>query len=122
MGEQETLDEIFGETPIWKNTYKIKWCELCRTAIIVCPVCKNTSCNGSGCKECNDEFDLFNKSKSCVEDYLTDSEIEAYNKAIYIKQFILKSLGRNETEIDFKRMKDAGELSELTEKMFSDRL
>ena len=122
MSERETLDEIFGETPMWKSKYKVKWCELCETAIVVCPTCGNTSCNSGGCDSCNDDFDEFNKSKSCIEDYLNEDEMKAYYKARYLKDFILKSLGKGELEIDFKRMEKDGELSQLTREMFSDRL
>lgn len=118
MDENETLNEIFGQTPVWMGKYKIKWCELCRTANIVCEKCKNSSCNGGGCSECDEAFTSFSKAKTTVEEYLTDEEILVYHKAEYLRKFILESLGRGETEIDFVRMERDGELSEVTEAMF----
>jgi hypothetical protein len=118
MDENETLNEIFGQTPIWKGKYKIKWCEMCRTATIVCETCKNSSCNGGGCKECDADFTYFISVKTTIEEYLTDEEIEVYHKADYLKKFILDSLGKGEREIDFNRMERDGELSEVTKKMF----
>lgn len=35
----------------YKN-YKIKYCDHCDTPITICPVCKNSSCNGGGCESC----------------------------------------------------------------------
>lgn len=118
MDENEVLNEIFGQTPLWKGKYKIKWCELCRTSIIVCEDCKNSSCNGGGCAECDEAFSSFAKAKTTIEEYLTEEEIYAYHKAMYLKKFIQTSLGKGENEIDFERMNRDGELSEVTRKMF----
>ena len=32
------------------------WCELCDCPAIKCEKCENSSCNGGGCPECNDDF------------------------------------------------------------------
>lgn len=103
---------------MWRGKYKIKWCELCRTSIIVCEDYKNSSCNGGGRDKCNDAFDDFAKAKTTIEEYLSDEEIYAYHKAMYLKEFIQTSLGKGEKEIDFERMNREGELSEVTRKMF----
>lgn len=123
MIAEETLKEIFGEKYLWKGNYKLSWCNLCETAIIACPVCKNSSCNGSGCNECHIDFEDFNKNyKTCTDDYLTEEEFKIYCKAQYLKEFILKSLGENEKQIDFNKLKSEGRLSVNSEKLFKDFL
>ena len=89
MSEESTLNEIFGQKYLWKNKYKLSWCNLCETAIISCPMCKESSCNGSSCSDCHTDFDDFNKNyKTCIDDYLTEKEFEIYCKAQYLKEFI----------------------------------
>ena len=42
--------------------YKIVYCALCRGMAMICPHCKNSSCNAGGCDKCYDAFenrDLF---------------------------------------------------------------
>jgi len=36
------------------------FCELCDCLAISCPHCRNTSCNGSGCEKCHEEFEEVN--------------------------------------------------------------
>ncbi|MFA5766511.1 MAG: hypothetical protein WC919_01130, partial [Candidatus Paceibacterota bacterium] len=33
------------------------WCELCNCPAIKCEKCGNSSCNGSGCAECHNDFE-----------------------------------------------------------------
>jgi hypothetical protein len=123
MSEKSTLNEIFGQKYLWKSKYKLSWCNLCETAIIACPICKESSCNGSSCSSCHADFDDFNKNyKTCIDDYLTEKEFEIYCKSQYLKEFILQSLGENEKQIDFNNLKSEGRLSENSEKLFSNFL
>ena len=36
--------------------YEIKFCATCRDIVIICPECKNTSCNAGGCDSCHYAF------------------------------------------------------------------
>lgn len=36
--------------------FKWFYCDLCEVQAIRCEECGNTSCNGSGCKKCLDDF------------------------------------------------------------------
>lgn len=40
---------------MWK-TYQLDYCDICGCICIVCPVCGNSSCNGSGCDKCIADF------------------------------------------------------------------
>lgn len=40
----------------YKN-YQIKYCDHCDTPITICPVCKNSSCNGGGCESCSKDWE-----------------------------------------------------------------
>ena len=93
MSEKDVLEDIFDDGRRWKNKYKVKWCDLCDCAILICPECKNSTCNGGGCKECHEEFSTFNKKvKSNVHSYLTDDENRVYEKCKTIQEFILESV------------------------------
>lgn len=83
--EEKLLNEIFGNASKnypepennlpenWKG-YKIRWCGLCGAHVIGCndPNCQATSCNGTGCEKClNDfkDFDKFLKEQNMFEIY-----------------------------------------------------
>ena len=115
----DTLDEIFNEGNRWKNKYRISWCHQCDTAIIACPECGNTSCNGGGCKQCHDDFEEFiHKVNHSVEKYLTDEEIDIYHKCLYLRQLIVSGLKRGEHVLDFKKLQEDGHLSKNQEEKF----
>jgi hypothetical protein len=106
----------------WKGVYTVEWCHLCRTAIIICPKCKNSSCNGSGCAECIEDQSEFAKTKTRVEEYLSPEEILVYQKAEKLKDFILISIQNGETEIDFKKLYEEGKFSVETKRLFEKEL
>ncbi len=118
MSEEELLNDIFGGAK-WKDKYFVDWCELCDVAIITCPECKNSSCNGGGCEKCNEDFNDFNKNKTQVEDYLTEPDITVYQKSLSIKKFILKSLSEGEAQIPFKKYEKDGKFSRNDEVVLS---
>lgn len=122
MKESELLDEVFGETKMWKNKYKISWCDLCNCVTIECPVCHHGSCSGGGCKDCMKDYEEWKKVKHDVESYLTDEEIKIYKKCLRLKSHILDSISKDETEINFKKLKKGGELSEWEEGLFEKEL
>ena len=75
--EAELLEEIFGpQEPSfyyeeeWESKtgekYKTMYCGLCECYGIICPHCRNISCNGSGCEKCDDDFEEFNESGLCI--------------------------------------------------------
>ena len=119
-GEEKLLSQIFGEkNNQWKNKYEISYCNLCDCFIIACPVCKNSSCNGSGCKECFDDFNEFSHEiKHRITDYLDESEKLVYQKTKQLKKFMLHSLGSDEKQIDFKKLAINGYMSQDDQDLF----
>ena len=111
------MDELNLMSPKYKERYEISWCELCHVAIITCPKCKNSSCNGGGCKECLDDFDEFSKKHIRVAYYLSAEEKKIYEKCLRLKHFILETIGENDC-INFKELEKKGKLSKYDEKMF----
>lgn len=110
------------DEPFWKEKYSLGWCDLCSVAIIACPECKNISCNGGGCSECNDTFSGFLQGKICVEQYLSEEEIKVYQKNLQIKRFILETLAKGESQIDWKKLRDEGKMSQRDEEFFTKEL
>lgn len=123
MNEEDMMDQIFGsESTRWKGKYPVGWCDLCATAKIGCPVCKNSSCNGGGCKECIDDFVEFcENTKHRVESYLTPEEILVYDKILSLKKHIVDTLKENHREIDWELLNKEGKLSQVDEAMFIDK-
>lgn len=105
----------------WKN-YELDWCEICDTAIIVCPECGATSCNATCCESCMDDMIEFNKHKTVVSDYLTEEEIVAYWKCRRLKKLIMKSLEKDEMRINWNKLLEEGELSDYDCKLFEKEL
>lgn len=112
---------MFDNDKQW-NGYKLGWCSLCDVAIITCPKCQNTSCNGGGCRCCQKDFNKFDKSKTCVVYYLSDEELKGYQKGRELKGYILDSLAKGEAEIDWAKMKEQGKFSKYTEELFAEKL
>jgi hypothetical protein len=119
MTEKDMLDDIFSKGK-WKNKYEVSWCDLCETAIIVCPVCKNASCNGSGCEECMKDADEWSKTKHLLEHYLPLNEVLIYKKCQDLKEFIVQSLQQSQSEIDWKKLVNEEHLSPRLEFLFND--
>lgn len=119
MSDKELLDSA-GDEGKWKNKYNVEWCALCEVAAIVCPICKNSSCGGGGCKECMEDLDEWNKTKHCLEQYLPPNEVVFYEKCQQLKRFMIKSLQQSEHEINWKKSIDKGELSSHDEVLFKD--
>jgi hypothetical protein len=103
---------------LWKNKYAVDWCELCRTAIIICPKCQNSSCNGGGCEECLKDWAEFKEYKRRVENYLTEDEIKIYNKCEALKDLIVKTIREEEKGINWEKIQKEGKLSINDEKLF----
>jgi len=106
-------NDILEDNRCWKGKFKVEWCELCDTAIIVCPEenCTATSCNCTSCEKCHEEMLSFSKVvKVGVYDYLTDEEIEIYRKARRLKEFILYSIHDGDKEIDWLKLQEDGRL------------
>lgn len=110
------------ETPLWKEKYKISWCHLCDAAILTCPACENTTCNAGGCDACHETFIEFNKGKVTVFAYLTDDESAVYQKAMRIQNFILESLAKGRSEINWKQLDEDGEMTDHDVKVFEKEL
>lgn len=122
MNEKELLDRIF-DGPKWRNRYYVDWCEMCDTAVIACleENCHGTTCNCGGCKVCSNDQDYqdFDKAKTRIWQYLNDDERKVYDKARWLKKYILESLKDGEYEINWRRMKEEGHLCGIAEQMFA---
>lgn len=115
MSEQRILASL---GPQWKDRYIVDWCHLCDCAMVICPDCKNGSCNGSGCDKCGDDFDTFRSFANTVEHYLCPLETTCYKKGLRLQRLIVDSIARNESRLDFKTLKKDGHLSKNDEAMF----
>ncbi len=75
-----------GGTKIMKTDYtwnniEVKYCHLCECFIISCDFCKNSSCNGGGCKECSGEGKIFNLFSENYKVITKDWAIPPYEKS-----------------------------------------
>lgn len=121
MNEQELLDDIFDDGRKWKNQFRLWWCDLCDTFSIGCTdkKCHGSSCNGMGCKECTEVHIDFNKNaKTNPKEYLNQEEQAVYEKIIWLKRYMRDSLLEGEYEINWKRLKQQGQLCRLSETIF----
>lgn len=122
MSEEEILEEVFDKPALkWKGKYKVEWCGLCDSFIIGCiePGCIGSSCNGHSCMLCHEDHLDFHKARTCVEAYLNDKERKVYEKIWWLKRYIKDSLKHGEYEINWKRLKEDGELSQRAEDIFA---
>lgn len=103
----------------WKEKYTLDWCcEFCHCAIIICPDCLNSSCNGSSCDKCHPDFNDFNQNhKISVIEYLTNEENTIYQKTLQIKRFILHTLEKGQKEIDWQELHKTGQMSQNDEEV-----
>lgn len=122
MNDIITLDKLTGDDRKWKDKYKISYCDLCDTFCIVCPDCRNCSCNGSGCEKCSKDFVDFHEVKYHVDDYLNKSEQETNDKIRELKKHIYEALKGGHREIPWKEFKQQGEFSKNDEKYFAEFL
>lgn len=91
------------------NVYNLSYCSHCDRHVISCDKCDNSSCNGGGCDQCNDDFTFFVHNHKPLESYLTSSEIHLYRKISKIKRLI-NQYGDvfPVTKIDFHLLKKEG--------------
>lgn len=105
-------------TKLWKDKYELDWCHHCDTAIIVCPDCKNSSCNGGGCESCLQDFITFCKLKKCPSFFLAEEEKRTAKKIDCLRRYILTCLENDKDPIDFKWLKEEGHISPAAEDLF----
>ncbi len=108
--ESEMIDELFGGGPMWKGKYRISYCDLCEVICIKCPNCKNVSCNGGGCSECLADWPEWRETKHCLENYLSEQEINTFRKLRQLRKFIPICLAAGFKEIDWKYLHENGSL------------
>lgn len=122
MNEEKLMAQIFGT--VWKGKYPVDWCDICDCVSISCPEenCHATSCNCGSCDKCSADIDEFNSYNCKIENYLTEEEKLIYFKCMEIKKFIIESVCKGEKEINFKKLKEDGQLCEYTEKSFENLL
>ncbi len=116
--EERILEDIFG-APMWKNKFRISWCELCDTATLIRPCCGNL-CNCGGCEKCVGDSDIneFDKAKTLPSQYLTTDESQIYYKGQRIKKYIRESLEKGELEINWERALMEGQISKNDFELF----
>lgn len=115
--EEKSMRKIFG-APKWKDKYEVDWCHLCNCAIIICPECKNSSCNCGGCPACVEDHAVWKQVKTNSTEYLTPEEAKAYQKGLRLQHFIVDSIERGQNSIDWQALKADGRLSKNDEEMF----
>ena len=91
-------------------------------AIIICAACENSTCNGSSCDKCSEDFKSFRESKISIYEYLSSEEAVVFEKCNFLKRYLLKSLEDGKSNIDWKHLQETGQLSEHTEKLFAEEL
>lgn len=97
-----------------QGLYTVIWCDLCNAATIGCleTDCHGSTCNGGGCDKCKEDHAEFATYKTNVYHYLTKEEREVYDKALSIQQFIMNTVPEGMKELDWKKLDDAGCLSD----------
>lgn len=68
--------------------HKIEWCPMCEVAMLMCKVCKNNSCNASGCEICRKDSADFHKTNTLTRADLPEADrLEKENKEYMKKHF-----------------------------------
>lgn len=112
MTESEQLQTIFGECCQGElKGFTVGYCELCEAVYLRCPKCKNISCNGSGCDYCV----ITHEYKTNIASYLNPEEIRVFNKIHHLRRLMEESLKMGDKEIDFKKMRDLGQISQMSQ-------
>ena len=87
--EEELLIKIFNEKePLWKDKYKIYWCDMCNVWSISCSKCQGSSCNCGGCPECLEDLKEFVKVNPWPEYYMNEQERKTVEKYKRIQQLL----------------------------------
>ena len=102
------MEENAWGTKFWREKYKVSYCNHCESSIIICPKCKNTSCNAGGCAECSADFDDFLKLKTHPVFFLTQEEINTYNKIARLRTIIHTCVENGKEPIDWKWLDESG--------------
>lgn len=106
--ETKILNKLFGiPDRTWKG-YPLSWCSMC-DCFIISDSTGHSSCSGT---LNNVDFDEFNKCKTSLFEYFEPEEFAIYRKFERLKEIMMDSLARGESEIDWKRAEAEGELSE----------
>ena len=114
MIDHELIDRLY------KDKYKISYCNFCNKIIITCPICKNSSCNGGGCESCNEDFDYFlHDPKFNYISYLSENEFDIYRKVIRLQSLMMKSIS-NYDKVDFEQLKNEEYITKKDEVLVSD--
>lgn len=111
------------------NSYNLYFCGYCECFAIKCLSCEKSSCCGSSCYKCTKDVSYFDQEFSKIEDFLTEEELNAYDKVKNLKRLILNNLGTNSVtntdsikvnrdKLDFNELKQQGLLSKHTTKLF----
>jgi tRNA U54 and U55 pseudouridine synthase Pus10 len=118
MNKEEVLDKIFNKSELYKNKYKLIWCDLCSTVAISCPDCEGTSCNCMSCEKCFDDFTEFLELKTTILDYMPEEEFKIYEKGESLKYLMIRSFNLGDKEINWKHLIENGILTPYEEKLF----
>lgn len=110
VNESILIDEIFGVNHLWRDKYKLRWCDLCETVSALCPECKNGSCNGGGCESCMKDYPDWKKTKHSINNYLSLEERKTFRKIFYLKKYIIECLAAGYDEINWDWLHTSGNL------------
>lgn len=116
--KEEELFDMWGEK--WKDLFPVSWCHQCDTAVITCPECKNSSCNGGGCAFCVEYSKEWDSVKSRVSEYLTLEHYQIYLKGLRIQKFIKEAIRMGDKEINWNKLSVQGQLSKNDREMFKE--
>ncbi len=105
-----------------KRRYRVTYCNHCESFVMICPKCKNGSCNGGACDYCLKDMLYFQNNFSQVSQFLSDKERVIYEKALTIKYLIQQNSIKDNKgiqKIDFNQLREQGKLSEDDLETFS---
>lgn len=127
VSEEKLLDNLFDEKRTWRG-HRLDWCDLCDVASIKLECCGNGSCSGGGCDKCCGPTEGFDSTDFCrltkphIRSYLNDKEERVYEKILFIKKYILESLGAGFNEINWQYLHENGKLCDLAYDLFDNEL
>lgn len=119
--EENLIDRIFGEgEKLWKDKYRLDWCEMCRQWFICCPICKEISDSSLGTEECcKKDFAEFEKTNPRPFFHMTEEEIEVVLKFEQIKRHLRTCLLAGRNGLDWNWLSKEGDLSSNDLKTFN---
>lgn len=105
--------DLFGETLVYKNEYKLSWCNLCDCASFKCPKCGNGSCSGGGCDYCHKDYEEFSQKKFRIGHYLSEPELITLRRIQKFQKIIPICLAAGFPEVNWEYLHKQGEFAPI---------